>query len=252
MKVRLLLREFLDDPRRSLATEEAIFRLVSEGRSPPTLWLWRHSGAVILGRFQVPEEELNMDYVKEHGLIIAKRLTGGGAIYQDLGNIIYSIIMKDSLGIGLDFVRMYRIFIGAFLNSLKKKGVIAESPALNDVTVNGKKVMGTAATISKSTILFHATMLVKSDLRALASALKVPREKLQDKGVENVMHRVTNLYDETGMGILEATYAVIDGYSQQLGFEYYRDELTEEEKELSNKLYNEKYNTKEWIFERQI
>ncbi|MFP3137818.1 MAG: hypothetical protein RXS42_06265 [Nitrososphaeria archaeon] len=70
--------------------------------------------------------------------------------------------MKDSLGIDLDFIRMYRIFIDAFLNSLKKKGVIAESPRLNDVTVNGKKVMDTAATISKGTILFHATMLWKA------------------------------------------------------------------------------------------
>lgn len=252
MKVRLLVKEYLNNPRLSLATEEAIFKEVISGRSPPTLWLWRHANAVVIGRFQIPEEELNMNYVEQKGLIIAKRSTGGGAIYQDLGNVIFSVISKDYFGIGSDYVKLYKIMIGPFVDQLRKRGINADSPGLNDVTINGKKVMGTAATLSKETILFHATILVKSDLEALASALKVPKEKLKDKGVESVSHRVTNVYDETGMGILETTYAIMEGYAEALDFEYERGSLTKEEVELASRLYDEKYNTKKWIFEREI
>jgi len=252
MKVRLLVKEYLDNPRMSLATEEAILKEVVNGRSPPTLWLWRHANAVIIGRFQLPEEELNMDYVKQKGLIIAKRNTGGGAIYQDLGNVIFSVISQDRFNIGSDYVKMYRTMIGPLVNQLRKKGINAESPGLNDVTVNGRKVMGTAATITKGVIMFHATLLVKSDIKALASALKVPVEKLKDKGIESAVHRVTNLYDETGMGVLETNFTITDSYAETLNFEYKRGDLTDKEIELAQKLYVEKYNTEEWIFGRKI
>lgn len=75
MKVRLLRVKYPDNPRLSLATDEAIFRLVTEEKSPPTLWLWRHRNAIILGRFQLAEEEVNMDVARMYGMIIAKRFT---------------------------------------------------------------------------------------------------------------------------------------------------------------------------------
>ena len=252
MKVRLLVKEYLDNPRMSLATEEAIFNEVIMKRSQPTLWIWRHANAAVVGRFQIPEEEINMDYAKQIGVVIAKRSTGGGAIYQDLGNLIFSVIIPDIFNIGNNYVEMYKKLINPILKKLKELGVNAESPGLNDLTVNGKKVMGTAATISAGTILFHATLLVKSDLNRLASLLKVPKQKLMDKGVSSVAHRVTNLYDETGIGITETTFIIMDSYAESLGFEYERGDLTKEEKELAKKLYDEKYNTESWIFGRRL
>ncbi|MGC8580063.1 MAG: lipoate--protein ligase family protein [bacterium] len=252
MKVRLLTAEYLDNPRLSLATEEAIFNGVIRGTSPPTVWIWRHEKAAVVGRFQIPEEELNLDYAKNNRITVAKRMTGGGAIYQDLGNLIFSIYIHDYFNIENNFVLFYKKLLSPLVNKLQKSGVNAESPGLNDITVNGKKILGSAGTISSSTLLFHATMLVKSDLNALASVLKVPRQKLQDKGVASVAHRVTNLYEESGIGILDATNIVLDSYSENLKLDYEKGNLTEEEKQEAKNLYLKKYNTDSWIYNREI
>lgn len=252
MRVRLVEHEFLDNPRMSLAVEEAIFRLMMLGKSPPTFWFWRHRNAVIIGKFQIAEEEVNMDVAQQYGVQIAKRDTGGGAVYQDLGNLIYSVIIPDTYGISNDVVKMYETMINPVLLAFKKLGVKAESPGLNDVEINNRKVLGSAAGLREGFVLFHATMLIRSNLDMLAKVLKVPRAKLQDKGVTQVGHRVGNVYDLTGKDMDEVKEALLKGYSEYLGFEYYRDELTERELRLAEYLYHNKYNRPEWVFGREF
>jgi lipoate-protein ligase A len=252
MRLRLLELEFLDNPRMSLAVEEAIFRLMLLGKSPPTFWFWRHRNAVIIGKFQVAEEEVNMEIANQYNVQIAKRDTGGGAVYQDLGNLIYSVIVPDHYGISSDVVRMYELMINPVLLAFKKLGVKAESPGLNDVEIGGRKVLGSAAGLREGGVLFHATMLIRSNLEMLAKVLKVPRTKLQDKGVTQVSHRVGNVYDLTGRDMDEVKRALLDGYSEYLNFEFYRDELTEREYRLAEYLYNNKYNRPEWVFSREF
>jgi Lipoate-protein ligase A len=252
MRLRLLELEFLDNPRMSLAVEEAIFRLMLLGKSPPTFWFWRHRNAVIIGKFQIAEEEINMEIANQYNVQIAKRDTGGGAVYQDLGNLIYSVIVPDYHGVSNDVVKMYELMINPVLLAFKKLGVKAESPGLNDVEINGKKVLGSAAGLREGGVLFHATMLIRSNLEMLAKVLKVPRTKLQDKGVTQVSHRVGNVYDLAGKDMDEVKRALLNGYSEYLNFEFYKDELTEREYKLAEYLYNNKYNRPEWVFSREF
>lgn len=175
MRVRLVEHEFLDNPRMSLAVEEAIFRLMLLGKSPPTLWFWRHRNAVIIGKFQIAEEEVNMDVVQQYNVQIAKRDTGGGAVYQDLGNLIYSVIIPDIYGVSNDVIRMYEAMIKPVLLAFKMLGIRAESPGLNDVEINDRKVLGSAAGLREGFVLFHATMLISSNLDMLARSLRCPR-----------------------------------------------------------------------------
>lgn len=253
MKARLLIKEFLDNPRYSLSVEEAIFKEVIGGNSPPTLWLWRHDRAAVVGRFQVPSEEIDMELAERLGIKIAKRSTGGGAIYQDLGNVIYSVITPDIYGIGNRVTELYRRIITPFIEALNSMyNVGAGVEGLNDGVVNGRKFMGTAATISEGTILFHATILVKSDLGVLSRILKVPRVKLADKHVESVEHRVANLYDVARVGITEVQAAIVEAYRRSLGFELELAGLTERERSLADELYRSKYNTDAWVYQRGI
>lgn len=252
MKVRLLELEFLDNPRMSLAVEEAIFRLMLLGKSPPTFWFWRHRNAVIIGKFQIAEEEVNMDIAQQYNVQIAKRDTGGGAVYQDLGNLIYSVIVPDVYGINGDVIKMYELMIGAALHGLRTVGIKAESPGLNDIEINNRKVLGSAAALRGDGILFHATMLIKSNLEMLSKVLKVPREKLADKHVTQVGHRVGNIYDLTGKDMDDIKKALLKGYSEYLGLEYEKGELTEREIRLAQYLYENKYNKPEWVYEREF
>ncbi|NON61580.1 biotin/lipoate A/B protein ligase family protein [Acidianus sp. RZ1] len=250
MKVRLLEVSFLDNPRYSMAVDEAIFREVISNRSPPTLWLWKHRNAVILGRFQLAEEELNMDYVKIEKIEVAKRNTGGGAVYQDMGNLIFSVISKDFFNIGKDVIKLYDAFISPLINEFKEEGIKAESPGLNDVEISGKKVMGSAASLGQGSVLFHATLLVNSKLDVLASALNVPKEKLKDKGVSEVKHRVGNIQELTGKDEMDVKNIIMRSYEKAYNFEYFKGDLTAEEKKLAEDLYEKKYNRPEWVFGR--
>lgn len=252
MKVRLLNLEYPEEPHLSLATEEAIFLEVMRGNSPPTFRFYRHKNAVILGCFQHADEELDHEVVNLNKIHIVKRFTGGGAVYHDLGNLNYSLITKDVFDIKLNVTKLYSTMITGALSGFKTLGLNAESGKLNDVTVNGKKILGAAATIRDNTLLFHAAILVDTDLKMLASVLKVPGEKLKDKGVKTILERVTNIRAITGHNVEDVKVAIMEGYAQTLGLEYAVGELTKREKDLAKELYLNKHTKKEWTHGRHF
>ena len=228
MKMRLIEEDFPDDPHMNMAADEAVFQEIMRGSSPPTFRFYRNNNAVILGCFQLAEQEVDMEYARANNIKIVKRMTGGGAVYHDMGDLNYSVITPDTMGIGMNVEKLFSAMINVVVTSFKSFLPDAANVGLNDVSVNGKKVLGAAASINTETLLFHAAVLVDTNLNTLATVLKVPGVKLKDKGVKTILERVANIKALSGKGIDDVRQALLDGYSRELGFEYEKGEYFRE------------------------
>ena len=252
MKFRLISKDYPDDPYMNIALDEAIFTEVMKGRSPPTFRFYRNANAVILGCFQTAEEEVDMEYARANGIKVVKRITGGGAVYHDLGNLNYSVITKDFFGIVMNVQKLFSAMMRGAVLAFGSIGIEAEEGRLNDVSVGGKKILGAAATIDSGALLFHAAVLVDTDLNKLASVLKVPGAKLKDKGIMTILERVTNVKAISGKTIEDVRESLVGGYAASLGLEYEEGELTDSETELLKELYDKKFSQPEWNLGREI
>ena len=175
------------DPAYNLALEE----VMTAQADAPFAMLWRNRPAVIVGRNQNACREFNSDYAREHGVAVVRRMTGGGAVYHDLGNLNYSIFAfeTDANRRYIDFAP----FAEPVLTALRALGVAAEFSGRNDILVNGRKVSGSAKCVHAGRILFHGTLLFDVDFGAMAAVLTPPRAKIEAKGVASVRARVANL-----------------------------------------------------------
>jgi len=180
------IRSESTDATYNLALEQFVFDELSHDHS--YLMLWQNANAVIVGKFQNTVAEVNADYVKSHGIQVVRRLSGGGAVYHDLGNINYTIISNakdESLNLAL--------FCQPVISVLQSLGVNAEASGRNDMTIEGMKFSGNSQYIKLGRVLHHGTILFDSDLRMLSRALVVSNEKIESKGIKSVRSRVTNV-----------------------------------------------------------
>ena len=174
------------DPAYNLAFEEYILQNYRQG---DILILWQNANAVIVGRNQNADAEINRAFVEENGIKVVRRNTGGGAVFHDLGNLNYSFI-TDASGLEKDTLRR---FLDPVVAALRSMGLDAESSGRNDILVSGKKVSGTAQQLSKGRILHHGTLLFDADTGLLAGALNPDPTKYQSKGIASVRSRVGNI-----------------------------------------------------------
>ncbi|HDN18329.1 MAG TPA: lipoate--protein ligase family protein [Candidatus Bathyarchaeota archaeon] len=249
MKIWRLLDLEFKDPYMNLAVEEAIPRAVGERKAPPTLRLWRNDKTVVIGCFQKAEQEVDLDTCREMGIKVVKRFTGGGAVYHDHGNLNYALSLpKDYLGVPQDYFEIYRHICGAVVLSLNNLGVPASFTPVNDITVNGMKISGTAASMRWGAIFLHGCLLVSTNLEILANVLKPPPQKFQHKAVKSVRKRVTNISEYLGrkVSMEEVKSFIINGFSEWFSIEFETGTLTQYEKELSKSLYSTKYSRDEW------
>ena len=180
---------FLDltttDPAFNLAAEEYVFEKLP--RDSMYVMLWQNDNAIIVGKHQNTLAQINEAFVREKGIKVVRRLSGGGAVYHDMGNLNYTII-ADGDG-DLDFGRFCRIV----LDALARVGVKGELNGRNDMTIDGKKFSGNAQYAKQGRVMHHGTILFDSDSSVLAGALQVDEEKIKAKGVKSVRSRVTNV-----------------------------------------------------------
>lgn len=174
------------DPAWNLAMEQYVFDSLPRDRA--YLMLWQNDNAIIIGKHQNTLAEINEAYVKEHGIRVVRRLSGGGAVYHDMGNLNYTLITDDTPG-AMDFVR----FCQPVVRALEKCGVHAQLNGRNDMTIGGQKFSGNAQYRRDGRVMHHGTILFDSDPHVLASALQVDEEKIKAKGVKSVRSRVTNV-----------------------------------------------------------
>lgn len=153
------------------------------------LMFYRMTPTVIVGRNQNAVEEVNMDYIRSHKVTVTRRLSGGGAVYNDPGNLSFSFISKDDG----DSFNNYRKFTEPVIRALKHMGVEAKLEGRNDLTADGKKISGNAQFVTHGRIFSHGTLLFDVNLDNVSKALHPDAEKYESKGIKSVRSRVTNI-----------------------------------------------------------
>jgi len=194
------------DPYRNLALEQFVFDRL--GRENSYFMLWQNHNSIIVGKHQNTQEEINAAFVKERNITVARRLSGGGAVYHDLGNLNFTFITNtDSTG-ALDF----SAFCIPIQKALLPLGVPVEISGRNDMTVEGKKFSGNAQYIKQGRVMHHGTILYDSDLSILSQALNPGTDKIESRGIKSVRSRVTNIrpYMKTDMRIADFWAALRD------------------------------------------
>jgi len=174
------------DPHFNMAFDEfCLERMTSD---VPFFYLWQNRPSVIIGLNQNPYAEVNLPYLEENGITLARRVTGGGAVYHDLGNINYTIVGPSSpMEHGsLDYYAL-------MTEALRSLGVDASRSGRNDIMVDGKKCSGYAKRMWKDRVMIHGTLMYDVDIEALTMALSVPGSKLSAAGIHSVRSRVANL-----------------------------------------------------------
>lgn len=180
------IRNTSTDPHYNMAFDE--FCLESLPLEEPVFYLWQNRPSVIIGLNQNAYGEVNLSYLKEHGITLARRVTGGGAVYHDLQNLNYTIVGRSS-----DLERDYPKYTTHIAEALRSLGVPAEVSGRNDIMIEGRKVSGYAKRVWKDRLMVHGTMMWDVDLEELTQALAVDGSKLSSSGIASVRSKVTNL-----------------------------------------------------------
>ncbi|MDP4163283.1 MAG: lipoate--protein ligase [Bacillota bacterium] len=177
----------ITDPRINLAIEE--YALKNLDINDTYLLFYINEPSIIIGKNQNSVEEINTVYVEENGIHVVRRLSGGGAVYHDLGNLNFSFITKDD---GESF-HNFRKFTEPVITALKKLGVNAELSGRNDILAEGRKISGNAQFSTRGRMFSHGTLLFDSEMDHVVSALNVKKDKIESKGIKSIRSRVANI-----------------------------------------------------------
>lgn len=244
----------VNDAYTNMAVDEAITKARGEGKVPDTLrfYMWKPS-AVTLGYFQSVEDEVNLDALGRFGFNLNRRISGGGAVLNsETGEITYSVVLKeDDPRVSTDPVESYHLLCQGIIDALEVLGIKADFKPINDIVVSGKKVSGNAQIRRYGAVLHHGTLLVDFDAKQMFGVLKISKEKLSDKMIQQAEERVTTIRRLLGrpIGFAEVRDALEKGYKKALNAELVKGELTPYEQELV-KQFRERYAGRAWIYRR--
>ncbi len=237
----LIVKRHHTDPYFNLAAEEYFLKESGED----IFMLWRNEPAIIVGKHQNALSEINIDYVQQNNIRVVRRLTGGGAVFHDLGNLNFTFIQSDTDHTLNDF----RKYTRPILDVLQGLGIDARFEGRNDLTIGGRKFSGNAEMVWKNRVLHHGTLLFSALMTDLSQALKVDEAKFQDKAVKSVRSRVTNISEHLHEPM------DVEQFSEMIGSHIaglYPDarfyELTPEDQRKIEELADSKYRTWDWNF----
>ncbi|WP_163537117.1 lipoate--protein ligase [Gracilibacillus sp. YIM 98692] len=235
----------ITDPHINLAIEEYV--LSKFGESDTYLLFYINEPSIIIGKNQNTIEEINTDYVEEHGIHVVRRLSGGGAVYHDQGNLNFSFITKDDG----DSFHNFAKFTEPVVEALKALGVPAELKGRNDLVADGRKISGNAQFTTRGRMFSHGTLMYDSEIEHVVKSLNVKTEKIQSKGIKSIRSRVANISEfmdeklpmaELKNHILKHIFEVEDVQDVP------RYELTEEDCANIHELSKERYQKWEWNY----
>ena len=224
----------------NLAMEQYVFDALP--RSDSWFILWQNAPSVIIGKYQNAYAEVNREYLLEHNIPLIRRLSGGGAVYHDLGNINYTFIVDGTLSESENLAVLCRPLVGV----LEQFGIHAEVSGRNDVTIDGMKISGTARYVKRGRIMHHGTILFHSDLSVMPEILRVSEAKLTTKGIRSVKSRVTNISDhmKEQISVEQFMKAFRDYVKRDTSAQDYI--LSDEDLANIRQIRDERYGTWEW------
>jgi len=229
------------DPCFNLALEQHLFD--TAGQTQNLFMLWQNENTVVVGKYQNASGEIDREYVKNHDVRVVRRLSGGGAVYHDMGNLNFTFITGADESETLDF----EMFCKPVADTLAALGVKAELNGRNDITIGGKKFSGNAQYRKKNRVMHHGTILFDSDLEKVARVLRVSGDKITSKAIASVRSRVTNVREHLprDMTLEEFRHCLV---TSVLGPSPARYELTDGDLYEIGKLRDERYSTWEWNY----
>ncbi|MEG1572635.1 MAG: lipoate--protein ligase [Bacteroidales bacterium] len=229
------------NPYFNIAAEEYVLKNMDED----CFMLWRNQSSVIVGKHQNTLAEINLDYVQQHQIPVIRRLSGGGAVFHDLGNICFTFVQN----IESEKIPDFKKFTQPILSLLQSMGVNAVFEGRNDLTIEGKKFSGNADCLYKNRILHHGTLLFSSEIEDMSQCLQNNAIKFDDKAVKSVRSRITNISEhlKSKMSVEEFIFT-LEKYMVNLYPQAQLAELTSTQIETIHQLVTQKYSTWEWNF----
>lgn len=234
----------ITDPTLNLAMEEYVLKNLPAEESYFLFYINRPS--IIVGKNQNTIEEVNQTYIDAHNIDVVRRISGGGAVYHDTGNLNFSFITDDD---GNSF-HNFQKFTEPIVQALQSLGVNAELTGRNDIQVGQAKISGNAMVKVKNRMFSYGTLMLNSDLDEVQNALKVNPAKIKSKGIKSVRKRVANIQEflNDPLEIEEFKKIILKTIFGEAEVEEYK--LTDEDWENIEKLSNDKYRTWEWNYGR--
>ena len=238
IKIKLIISKSFD-PWHNLALEEYLFRHVEKNQV--ILYLWQNQNTVVIGRNQNAWKECRCRQLEQDGGKLARRLSGGGAVFHDLGNLNFTFVMDRTQ---YDLEKQLKVV----LEGVKKLDINAKFTGRNDLTVKERKFSGNAFYFEQDKAYHHGTILINVDIYKLSTYLQVSKEKIASKGVESVQSRVANLsMFQPNITIAKMKEALIESFQELYG------ESAEPPDTVSDSTYDlqelyQKYSSWEWLY----
>ncbi|HWQ46740.1 MAG TPA: lipoate--protein ligase, partial [Longilinea sp.] len=230
------------DPYYNLACEEYVFE--SLDRTQSYFMLWQNHNTVVVGKHQNTVEEINQEYVRTHDIRVVRRLSGGGAVYHDLGNLNFTFIVDKNVIGDFDF----KVFTTPVIKALAKLGITAEFNSRNDLTIEGKKFSGNSQYHKGNRMLHHGTLLFNSDLDVIEQVLTVKQDKIESKGIKSIRSRVTNISEHMQGAASVAEFKALLVKNMFEAGELEEHTFTPQDIARITRLRDEKYATWEWNY----
>jgi len=237
----LLIRRTETNPYFNIAAEEYVLKNFTED----VFMLWQNEPSVIIGKHQNTLAEINHPYIHENNIPVVRRISGGGTVFHDLGNVNFTFIKTIH---GEDLVDFKR-FIDPIIAVLKDLGIDARQEGHNDIRINGLKCSGNAEHVFKNRVLHHGTILYSSNLATLGVALRSNEDRFSGRAVKSRRSPVTNILSHltTPKPVSEFIETVYNKFfNEETELKYYY--LTDKDKTAINNLAEQKYKTWEWNY----
>ncbi|MDA8390329.1 MAG: biotin/lipoate A/B protein ligase family protein [Gammaproteobacteria bacterium] len=243
----------LDTGLRSAAENMALDRTLLESAQAGginTLRFLRFKPSALIGFHQSAGQELHLEYCREHGIDVSRRITGGGALYCDEGQIGWELFLDRRTFDTADMLAIAGKVCGMAVQGLRRLGIDAAFRPRNDIEVAGRKIGGTGGAFDGEALLYQGTVLVDFDIERMLKVLRIPQEKLSDKAIASARERITTLNELAGDTITIAAVqeALTGAFADGFGVTWRAQQLTADEQGLFAR-YRQEMDSQAWVYE---
>ena len=236
--------------RLNIAIDQAMIDEHQAGHIPDTFRFMRFPPTALIGRHQALRQEVDVEHCRRHGIGIVRRITGGGAIYLDEGQLGWGLVFhRKALG-ATCLAGLASDICEAVAGGLRRLGVDARYRPRNDIEVDGRKISGTGGFFDGDTLIYQGTVLVDMDPGAMVAALRVPRAKLEKRQLDSAAQRVVTLRELLGPatpGLPAIQRALLEAFSARFDLEWDSEPLSPVEESLAREHYREEIGTDEFV-----